>query len=170
MKNINLYVVNVEAAIFKQDMWLLGKRSENEDHAPGILSMIGGKVENARHDKNILEETLRREVMEEVGIRLDDHMHYVKSGSFITDFGAHVVGIVMLCRYKDGEPRVMEPDELSMVTWMRIDEIMADAKIPMHTKESLKIAEQMRLKLQENFSKKECYECYKKRTTNYLIL
>jgi NADH pyrophosphatase NudC (nudix superfamily) len=142
-----LYVVNVEAAIFKQDKWLMGKRSEKENHAAGIYSLIGGKVENAQNDNNILEETLKREVMEEVGITFYDDIFYVKSSSFVADFGPTIIDIVLLCRYKDGEPRVMKPEELSVVAWMTIDEILADKNIPTYTKESLKIAERMRLRL-----------------------
>lgn len=150
MKNTNLYVVNVEAAIFKQDKWLMGKRSEKEDHDAGIFSMIGGKVENAQNDNNILEKTLKREIMEEVGISVYDDVYYVKSSSFIADFGRCVIDIVFLCHYKDGEPMVMEPEELSSIAWMTIDEILADENIPVYTKESLKIAERMRLRLQND--------------------
>ncbi len=147
MKNTNLYAVNVEAAIFKDDKWLLGKRSEKEEHAAGVLSLIGGKVENARNDNNILEKTLKREIMEEVGVEIYDDVHYIKSSSFMADFGVCVVDIVFLCRYKAGVPRVLEPEELSSVIWLTIDEIVADNNIPEYTKESLKIAECMRLAL-----------------------
>ena len=146
MQKNHQYVVNVEAAIFKQNKWLMGKRSEKENHAPGIFSMIGGKVENALNDNNILEKTLRREILEEVGVDIYDDIHYVKSSSFIADFGSHVIDIVFLCRYKSGEPQVMEPEELSSVAWMTIDEILTDKNIPEYTKESLSIAEHMRLK------------------------
>lgn len=141
-----LYVVNVEAAIFKQDKWLIGERSETEDHAPGFFSMIGGKVENATNDNNILEETLKREVLEEVGVHIHDEIRYVKSSSFIADFGKHVIDIVFLCRHKEGEPIVCEPDELSSVCWMTIEEILVHKKVDVYTKESFKIAEKMRLK------------------------
>lgn len=33
MSNI-LYIVNVEAAIYKDDKWLIIKRSEKEEHVP----------------------------------------------------------------------------------------------------------------------------------------
>ncbi|KKQ32228.1 MAG: NUDIX hydrolase [candidate division TM6 bacterium GW2011_GWF2_37_49] len=148
MKKNNSYVVNVEAAIFKQDKWLMGKRSDQENHAAGLYSMIGGKVENAQNDNNILESTLKREVIEEVGITVCDDIYYVKSSSFIADFGSTVIDIVLLCRYNGGEPRALQPEELSAVAWMTIDEILADENIPTYTKESLKIAERMRLKLQ----------------------
>ena len=140
-----LYVVNVEAAIFKGDKWLLGQRSAKEDHDPGLFSMIGGKVENVEAENHILEKTLKREVLEEVGVEVQNNIHYVKSSSFIADFGRHVVDIVFLCEYKAGQATVLEQDELDSVEWMTIDELLAHEKIGPYTKESLKIAEQMRL-------------------------
>ena len=77
--NTPLYIVNIEAAIFKHDKWLLGQRSTREEHAAGSLALIGGKVESAGNEDRILEETLRREIMEEVGVTVHDTMHYVKS-------------------------------------------------------------------------------------------
>ena len=65
------YIVNVEAAIYNDDKWLVVKRSELEEHAPGTLALVGGKVEVASGGDDVLEDTLRREVKEEVGIEVD---------------------------------------------------------------------------------------------------
>ena len=51
---------------------------------------------------------------------------------------------MFLCRYKAGEARVCEPEELDSVEWLSINEILADEKIPIFTKEALKLADQMR--------------------------
>ncbi len=142
--NAKLYIVNVEAAIYKQDKWLMAKRSETEDHAPGELSLIGGKVEVVNPENHVLEKTLAREVMEEVGVLVEDDMQYVKSCSFISDSGEIVIDIVFLCRYKSGEPTVLEPEELTTVGWMGLDEILSDEKIQIWTKESLRKAESIR--------------------------
>ena len=40
-----MFIVNVEGAIYKNDQWLLIRRSEKEEHAGGLLSLVGGKVE-----------------------------------------------------------------------------------------------------------------------------
>jgi 8-oxo-dGTP diphosphatase len=146
----NLYVVNVEAAILSDGKWLLAKRSETEEHAPGVLSLIGGKVESDIFDNNILEKTLKREVLEEVGIEIHDAMSYVKSCLFIANDGQLVLDIVFLCYYKFGEAAVLQPDELSSVIWMTLEDVMADQKIPSWTKESLKLADALRLKAQNS--------------------
>ncbi len=140
-----LYVVNVEAAIFKDNKWLLAERSHKEDHAPGVFSIVGGKVEATENCQDVLEQTLKREIMEEVGLEVHNDMRYIKSSLFYADFGAWVLDIVFLCRYKSGEARALEPDELDSVAWMTLGEALAHEKVDEHTKASLKLAEQMRL-------------------------
>ena len=57
-----MFIVNTEAAIYKDGRYLLCKRSEAEDHAPGGLALVGGKVELERASSDILERTIAREV------------------------------------------------------------------------------------------------------------
>ena len=64
------YIVNVEAVIYQDDKYLIIKRSDQEEHAPGILSNAGGKVEINNPQKEVLEKTLIREIKEEVDIEL----------------------------------------------------------------------------------------------------
>jgi hypothetical protein len=40
-----MVIVNVEGAIFKNDTWLIIERSKKEEHAGGMLSLVGGKTE-----------------------------------------------------------------------------------------------------------------------------
>ncbi len=134
------YVVNVEAAIFHGDTWLMILRSAEEAHAAGTLSFAGGKVERAGIEDNILEETLRREIAEEVGATVADKIHYVESKSFIADDGLPVVDIVFLCRYEAGEPRALDSAEVANVEWMTFDAIMAHPKTPVWIKQSLRLA------------------------------
>ena len=138
-------IVNVEAAIYKGDKWLVIKRSEKEEHAPGIISFVGGKVELNEASINILEETLKREIVEEVRIEVYDDLQYVESKSFFTDKGDPVVDIVFLCKYKSGEPHCASEDEVAGVFWLTAQEIFEDVNTPIWVKQSLKIAEKMRL-------------------------
>ncbi|MDK2954115.1 NUDIX hydrolase [Kosmotoga sp. DU53] len=138
-------IVNVEAAIYREDKWLVIKRSEKEEHAPGAISFVGGKVEVTKASLNILEEALKREIMEEVGIEVYDDIQYIESKSFLTDKGEPVVDVVFLCRYKSGEPRCVSVDEVSGVFWLSAQEILEDVNTPIWVKQSLRIAEKMRL-------------------------
>lgn len=146
MDNIS-YIVNVEAAIYENDKWLIIKRSEEEEHAPGLLSMIGGKVEIKTPEANVLEETLNREIMEEVGIQVSNEMHYLESKSFISDKGQVVIDIVFLCKYETGEAKCKSIHEVSEIYWMSSSDILENESAPIWLKESIKKAEKFRLKM-----------------------
>ncbi|MDP3992832.1 MAG: NUDIX domain-containing protein [bacterium] len=148
--NNHLYIVNVEAAIFKHDKWLMAKRSAMEEHAAGTLALVGGKVEGAEVMNQILEKTLKREIVEEVGISIHDDMQYVRSSAFVAEDGKSIIDIVFICRHKEGEPAALDPKELSAVEWLTFEEIEKHTNIQSWTKESLRIAEQMRLSRQDN--------------------
>lgn len=79
------YAVNVEAAIYRDDEYLLIQRGDTEEHAAGTLALVGGTVE-ATESEEILERTLRREVREEVDVTIADPQ-YVQSNAFVADEG-----------------------------------------------------------------------------------
>lgn len=66
------FVVNVEVFLHRDDRWLLIERGAEESHAPGALGGVGGKVEPPGADRpGVIEDTARREVLEEIGVDLD---------------------------------------------------------------------------------------------------
>lgn len=142
------YIVNVEAAIYKDDKWLIIKRSEKEEHSPGVLSMVGGKVESTSVENQVLENNLKREIMEEVGIKVSEKIYYVESNSFILDRGQVVINIVFLCKYQSGEPKCMSPDEVSGVYWMSCTEVLSNENTPLWLKKSFEKLEKLRLKME----------------------
>lgn len=115
---------------------LLGKRHEDPEKASSELSgegtwtMPGGKL----HFQESFEEGAMRETMEETGIKLKtikvicvnndktDSAHFVTIGLFSDDF--------------EGEPKVMEPDEITEWRWFNIDELPKNIYLP-----SLKVLE-----------------------------
>ena len=141
------YIVNVEAAIYEDDKWLIIKRSEEEEHSPGLLSMVGGKVEIKTSEANVLEETLKREIMEEVGIQVTNEMHYLESKSFISDKGQVIIDIVFLCKYETGEAKCKSIHEVSEIYWMPSRDILENKSAPIWLKESIEKAENLRLKM-----------------------
>ncbi|WP_088042344.1 NUDIX hydrolase [Bacillus sp. EAC] len=136
-----MFIVNVEAAIFKEDRWLIIERSIKEEHAGGLLSLVGGKVEIEGNSADILERTVKREIYEEVGINIKDKLEYIHSTTFVTDLNEHVVDIVFLCEYDSGEAYTKSPDEVENVYWMNSNEIMSHLKSPIYLKESIRRAE-----------------------------
>jgi 8-oxo-dGTP diphosphatase len=139
-----MFVVNVEGAIFKEDNWLIIKRSEKEEHAGGLLSLVGGKVEMEGNSTDILERTVKREILEEVGIEVKENLYYVHSTSFETDSREHVIDLVFLCEYETGEPFAKSPDEVDSVKWLTTSEIMNHPNAPIYLKESIKRADVLR--------------------------
>jgi NADH pyrophosphatase NudC (nudix superfamily) len=138
-----MFIINVEGAIYKEDKWLLIRRSEKEEHAGGCLSLVGGQVENEGVSTDILEKTLIREIDEEIGIVVSN-LSYVNSSSFITDSGIHVVDIVFLCKDHVGEAYAKSTDEVDEVVWMTMEEILNDVDLPLYLKENMKLADRLK--------------------------
>lgn len=137
-----MFIVNVEAAIYKDEKWLIVKRSEKEEHAAGALALVGGKVDDEGNSSDILERTLIREVEEEVGVTVSN-LTYVNSSSFVTESGVLVVDIVFLCSYKEGKPFAKDADEVASVSWMSTQEILNHAEIPSYLKENIQLADNL---------------------------
>ncbi|MGI8486686.1 MAG: NUDIX domain-containing protein, partial [Thermomicrobiales bacterium] len=74
----NQFLVNVEVAIVRGDEYLMIVRGDDEEFGAGWLGMPGGKVDWNEPLADVLEHTARREVMEEVGLLLDEPIHYVE--------------------------------------------------------------------------------------------
>jgi NADH pyrophosphatase NudC (nudix superfamily) len=144
-----MFYVNVEGAVYKNGKWLIISRSLKEEHAGGLLSLVGGTVENEGNSTEILERTLRRELFEEVGVKVKDKMNYVRNTSFKLDNGTEVIDIVFLCEFEKGDPFPKSPDEVDAVFWMSTDEIVNHPKAPIWLADSIKEAEAL-LKVKTN--------------------
>ena len=138
------FLVNVEGVVFDGDRYLMAVRSMEEEHAPGTLAFPGGCVEHWPMEE-VLEETVRREIREEVDVEVGECV-YVESHSFGAD--SPCVDIVFLCRYVSGVARAVDPSEVSDVVWMAFDEAMADQRTPPWIQKSLILADRRR-RLQE---------------------
>ncbi|MFJ8261184.1 NUDIX hydrolase [Rummeliibacillus sp. NPDC094406] len=136
-----MFIVNVEGVIRKNDKWLIIERSKKEEHAGGLLSLVGGKVNIEGNSSDILERTVKREILEEVGVNVKDRINYVHSTSFLTDKGGNVVNIVFLCEYDSGEAFSKSTDEVEAVLWLTTEEILSHPNSPIYLKESIKHAE-----------------------------
>lgn len=125
----------------KEGKALLGLRHEDAEKASsdlrgeGTWTMPGGKMDFGE----TFEEGARREVMEETGLKLNsievicvnnnmnEHAHYVTIGLFSDDF--------------EGEPQVLEPDEITRWEWFGLDEFPENMYFP-----SSRLAENYRQK------------------------
>lgn len=139
-----MFIVNVEGAIFRNDKWLIIERSKKEEHAGGMLSLIGGKVEQEGNSSNILERTVKREINEEVDVNVKEQVNYVHSTSFIADTGEKVIDIVFLCEYESGMAFAKSPDEVESVNWMTAQQVYEHPNAPDYLKKSIKKAEEIK--------------------------
>lgn len=141
------YIVNVETAILKGDRYLMIVRGDGESHAPGTLGMPGGKVEGTDVIANVLEETARREIQEEVAIEVEDDLVYIESKFFVTDDGDPVIDIIFLCRSRSGKPAIVDRAEVAELAWMTAREVLAHKKTPPWTRSSIELTERRRVEL-----------------------
>jgi ADP-ribose pyrophosphatase YjhB (NUDIX family) len=137
------YIVNVEGALVKNGHYLMIVRGP-EEYAPGGLTLPGGKVEGSAGADDILEETLRREIAEEVGLEVHEEMAYIRSSAFVAQ-GHPVVDVVFLCRWRSGQAFAADPGEVAGVRWMTLSEATSHPETPSWTRISLELAEKVRL-------------------------
>lgn len=117
------YVVNVDGVVVSGDEYLLIERATGEEHAPGMLAFPGGKVEAPPGTDDVIKETARRELAEEVGITVGQ-VDYVGSRTFTADAGTECINVVVLCEHLDGEARPRATDEVASVHWLSAEEII----------------------------------------------
>jgi 8-oxo-dGTP diphosphatase len=103
------HLVLVNAVVEKDGKILVSQRSFEETHQPGSWTVPGGKVEKTQGDVwNIIEETLKKEVMEETGVEIKDDTQLLTNNTFIRSTGQHVVALIFLCHWKSGEGKPLE--------------------------------------------------------------
>jgi 8-oxo-dGTP diphosphatase len=140
------FVVNVEVAVLRAGRYLTIVRGKRMVYGAGWLCFPGGTIDWDGSLQDAIEQTARREVMEEVGITLDDPIVYVESHTF-GDAGPPVLDIVVLARSRMGEPWPKAPDEVAAVAWMTPDELRADPRTQAWTRQSLDLVEARRAEL-----------------------
>lgn len=129
--SIPLHVVAVNAIVKKDNKYLLARRSYQDDQSPGEWSLPGGKVEN-EVGKYRLQEALKREVLEEVGIEITDEIELIYNDSFIRSSGDFVIMLTFVCHWKAGEAKPLE--DQAEVVWLTAEEISAMPDLPEYTK------------------------------------
>lgn len=135
------FVINVEAAIFRDGKWLVGIRSKKESEAPGLLSFVGGTVDDTdMAGVDTLEYALIREVGEEIGVRVEA-LDFVNDTSFMSKKGNNVLDVVFLCSIETGEPKISNTNELEELLWLTTEEILHYPDVPKWLCDSLRKAD-----------------------------
>ncbi len=112
--------------LLRDNKVLLGQRhsdpikADSAMRGEGTWTMPGGKLDFGES----FEEGARRELLEETGLKLsslDDLRVISLSNDIVSD--AHFVTIGMLCKNISGNPKVMEPDEITKWDWFPLDQL-----------------------------------------------
>jgi 8-oxo-dGTP diphosphatase len=131
--------------ILKDGKVLLGKRNDNpikassELHGESCWTFPGGKI----HFGEKIQDAAKRELKEETGLILKKLKAVSVGNEIVKD--AHFVTIGFLCDDFEGEPKVMEPEEIVEWKWFPINKLPNPIFPPTQ-------------KLLENYLNKEVYK------------
>ncbi|MBI4023105.1 NUDIX domain-containing protein [Candidatus Berkelbacteria bacterium] len=125
-----LHEVAITAIIVKDGKYLITRRAPTKKRFPGMWTVPGGKLETADYTSlpkdttdywyNVLEQVLRREVQEEVGIAITN-ITYLTSLATVHADGHPSLVISCVADYEAGEVR-LQPEETDDFRWVSTDE------------------------------------------------
>lgn len=116
--------------ILKDGKLLLGRRHDDPDKADSLLkgagtwTMPGGKL----HEGEKFLQGAKREVLEETGITLKDADVIGVNEDMVE--GIHFITIGLLATRFEGQPQVLEPDEITTWQWFDLDKAPAPLYFP----------------------------------------
>ncbi len=124
--------------IVKDGKYLIAKRAAHLQAFPNLWTVPGGKLEqtdykNRKHDTsagqwyNVVEDALRREIKEEVGLEIGK-INYLASLTFIRPDGVPALVLSMFADHKEGEVKLNE--ELVEHAWVTLEEAKSYQLIP----------------------------------------
>ena len=113
----------VGVIVLNGDRILLGKRHNDPKkasstlHGEGTWTIPGGKIDFGEQ----FEEAARRELLEETSLHGKTFEVISITNDVVSD--AYFITIGLLCTAFDGEPRVMEPDEITEWQWFSFERL-----------------------------------------------
>jgi 8-oxo-dGTP pyrophosphatase MutT (NUDIX family) len=130
MENKYLHEVAITAIIVKDGKYLITRRSPNKKRFPAMWTVPGGKLEtddyiNLPKDTkdywyNVLEQVLKREVKEEVGLEIKNIEYITSLATVHADSNPSLV-ISCIADYASGEVALQE-SETDKYEWVSLDE------------------------------------------------
>lgn len=130
------FVANVVVYRDSDKRCLILKRDEREKVHPGKYAVPGGKLEwkdlpvntptrmneDVLDYENSIEELLKREVLEEAGIEIENEFTYINSVAFIRPDEIPVILVKFAARYKSGEVKP-EKGAFTDYAWVNEEEV-----------------------------------------------
>jgi 8-oxo-dGTP diphosphatase len=130
MENKILFEVVTTAIIVKDGKYLITRRSPQKKRFPLMWTVPGGKLETNDYINlpketsdywyNVLEQVLRREVREEVGLEIEN-IEYVTSLATVHADGNPSLVISCMADYVSGEVK-LQADETDQCAWVSLEE------------------------------------------------
>ena len=118
------YCIAVKGIIRREDgKVLVLKRSDKDDHKPGVWETVGGGMDMEESPQ----EALRREIIEETGLMVTVGQPF-NVFTFKKDTGEFKIGVTFLCEYLSGE--VVLSDEHSEYRWIEPKEFSEMESVP----------------------------------------
>lgn len=124
-----MYIVATGIIIKFQNKFLLIKRP-NGVHAAGMLAFPGGKVEFSdsenKAETDILINAAKREVFEELGVKINEPLKYIKSAYFFDSIkNKHVINTMFFCIINEMPKINASKREVPEYYWLTKEEIFA---------------------------------------------
>jgi len=116
--------------LLKDGKVLLGKRNDDSIkadsllHGEGAWTCPGGKLDFGEK----IVEAAKKELSEETGIKANDLKVISVTNEIVHD--AHFVTIGFLCKNFDGEPKIMEPEEIEEWRWFPLNGLPKNMYLP----------------------------------------
>jgi len=98
---------------------LLLKRSSKTRNEAGFWSKPGGGVEFGEK----IEDTLKREVKEELGVDIGEIRFLSFTDSIMKDDGQHWISLNYCAKIIKGEPKNLEPHKHDEIKWFKLDNL-----------------------------------------------
>ncbi|TXI35272.1 MAG: NUDIX domain-containing protein [Candidatus Moraniibacteriota bacterium] len=128
------YFLAVKGIIRKDGKILVLKRSEKDDHKPGVWETVGGGMDKEESPQD----ALAREISEETGLVVSVGSPF-NIFTFKKDTGEFKVGITFLCEYVSGE--VVLSEEHAEYRWIEPREFSEMQSVPSLHREIARYAE-----------------------------
>lgn len=124
------FIVSVSAVVYNEkNELLITERSDKELQGAGLFSYPGGKVENFKVSSkeevkhSILEETIKRELFEECGVKVEDNLRIINNHAFQRFDGKYCIMIIFLAKLKKQKKIKLDKSEIKKIHWKLFGEI-----------------------------------------------
>lgn len=107
MEKVQRHLVIVNGRIRKSDKYLIAQRALDDNYSPGHWSIVGGKVD-AIEGKDTLQANLKKEILEEVGLEINDEMTLIGNEMEVSSENKTVLYLTFLCERKSWEAKALE--------------------------------------------------------------